>query len=193
MSQMATEAHLTERCNKASGSPDIAQAPHNPAEPAEKPSSVITPVDCSVAIDPIKYVRVPPSFDGFKPDGNIIDKDGMPGKPSLPAGSVFGSFSHFMILSSAADEVRLRALRWGSSRSGCELDSFRSDHSCCYCAVNNKSDTNERYAAASVALGHHNLNPELSSRHDRPAARQMRICCVHPQHRPFASRVGVPR
>ena len=79
-----------------SGSPEIAQPSPNRSERDAKPSSV---VDCSIAVDPIKYIRIPLSFDDFKPDSNIIDNDGMPGKPSAPAGSVFGSYSHFMILS----------------------------------------------------------------------------------------------
>jgi len=82
-----------------SGSPNIAQASPNPSEAGEKPSSVIAPVDYSIAVDPIKYVGVPSSFDDFKPDSNIVDNDGVPGKPSLPTGSVFRSFSHLMILS----------------------------------------------------------------------------------------------
>ena len=64
-----------------------------------KLSSAIVLVDCSIAIDPIKYIGIPFSFDDFKPDSNIIDNDGMPGKPSPPAGSVFWSHSHLMILS----------------------------------------------------------------------------------------------
>jgi hypothetical protein len=60
---------------------------------------VIAPVDYSIAMDPIKYVGIPFSFDDFKPDSNIIDNDRMPGKPFLPTGSVFRSFPQFMILS----------------------------------------------------------------------------------------------
>jgi len=107
-SQMAIGAHLIGRRNKApsagllcamtSGSPNIAQPSPDRSVRGAKLSSVIVLVDCSIAIDPIKYIRIPFSFDDFKPDSNIIDNDGMPGKPSPPAGSVFGSFSHFMIL-----------------------------------------------------------------------------------------------
>src|SRR5947208_567919 len=50
-----------------SGSPNIAQASPNPSEAGEKPSSVIAPVDYSIAVDPIKYVGVP--------DSNIVDND----------------------------------------------------------------------------------------------------------------------
>jgi hypothetical protein len=81
-----------------SGSPNIAQPSPNRSERDAKLPSVIV-LDCSIAIDPIKYIRIPFSFDDFKPDSNIIDNDGMPGKPSAPAGSVFGFYSHFMILS----------------------------------------------------------------------------------------------
>src|SRR5262245_19655866 len=105
-SQMATGAHLIGRRNKAlqlcammSGSPNIAQPSPNRGTRGAVLSSVIVLVDCSIAIDPIEYIRIPFSFDDFKPDRNIVDNDGMPGKPSPPAGSVFGSYSHFMILS----------------------------------------------------------------------------------------------
>jgi hypothetical protein len=104
-SQIATGADLIGRRNRVlqlrammSGSPNIAQPSPNRSERDTKLSSMIV-LDCSIAIDPIKYIRIPFSFDDFKPDSNIIDNDGMPGKPSAPAGSVFGSYSHFMILS----------------------------------------------------------------------------------------------
>jgi len=126
-SQIATEA--LQLCTMMSGSPNIAQPSPNRSERGAKLSSVIVLVDCSIAIDPIKYIRIPFSFDDFKPDSNIIDNDGMPGKPSSPAGSVFGSFSHFMILSFwFADKAHRRAPCWRPSRSSCELNffSFRS-------------------------------------------------------------------
>ena len=133
--QIAKGAHLIGRRSKAlqlratmSGSPNIAQPTPNRSEPDAKLSSGII-LDCSIAIDPIKYIRIPLSFDDFKPDSNIIDNDGMPGKPSSPAGSVFGSFSHFMILSFwFADKAHRRAPCWRPSRSSCELNffSFRS-------------------------------------------------------------------
>jgi hypothetical protein len=111
-----------------SGSPNIAQPSPNRTKRDAKLSSVIV-LDCSIAIDPIKYIRIPFSFDDFKPDSNIIDNDGMPGKPSAPAGSVFGSYSHFMILS-----FGLRIKRTEEPRVGDRPDqvvswiSFRSDH-----------------------------------------------------------------
>ena len=111
-----------------SGSPNIAQPSPNRSKRDAKLSSVIV-LDCSIAIDPIKYIRIPFSFDDFKPDSNIIDNDGMPGKPSAPAGSVFGSYSHFMILS-----FGLRIKRTEEPRVGDRPDqvvswiSFRSDH-----------------------------------------------------------------
>ena len=112
-----------------SGSPNIAEPSPNWSERGAKPSSVIVLVDCSVAIDPIKYIRIPLSFDDFKPDSNVIDNDGMPDKPSPPAGSVFGCYSHFMILS-----FGLRIKRTEEPRVGDRPDqvvswiSFRSDH-----------------------------------------------------------------
>jgi len=115
-------------CPMMSGSPDIAQPSPNRSERDAKLPSVIV-LDCSIAIDPIKYIRIPFSFDDFKPDSNIIDNDGMPGKPSAPAGSVFGSYSHFMILS-----FGLRIKRTEEPRVGDRPDqvvswiSFRSDH-----------------------------------------------------------------
>jgi hypothetical protein len=115
-------------CAMMSGSPNIAQPSPNRTKRDAKLSSVIV-LDCSIAIDPIKYIRIPFSFDDFKPDSNIIDNDGMPGKPSAPAGSVFGSYSHFMILS-----FGLRIKRTEEPRVGDRPDqvvswiSFRSDH-----------------------------------------------------------------
>ena len=115
-------------CATMSGSPNIAQPSPNRSEPDAKLSSVII-LDCSIAIDPIKYIRIPLSFDDFKPDSNIIDNHGMPGKPSAPAGSVFGSYSHFMILS-----FGLRIKHTEEPRTGDRPDqvvswiSFRSDH-----------------------------------------------------------------
>jgi hypothetical protein len=86
-------------CLITSGSPMISPPSLNRDWPDTKPLSATVPVDCPIAIDPIKYIGVPSSFDDFKPDSNIVDNDRMPGKPSLPARSVLGSHSHFMILS----------------------------------------------------------------------------------------------
>ena len=69
----------------------------NRSVPGAKLSSAITPIEGSIAIDPIKDIGVASSFDDFKPDSHIVDKDRMPGKPSLPVGSVLGSHSHVMI------------------------------------------------------------------------------------------------
>ena len=82
-----------------SGSPIVAKPSQTEAPQETSEFSRTIPVNYSIAIDPIKYIRIPFSFDDFKPDSNIIDNDGMPGKPSAPASSVFGSYSHFMILS----------------------------------------------------------------------------------------------
>ena len=78
-----------------SGSPKTAKP--LPNRSGTKLLSAIVSVERSVAIDPIKNVGVALSFDDFKPDNDIVDEDGMPGKPSLPAGSVLGSYSHVMI------------------------------------------------------------------------------------------------
>ena len=133
--QIAKGAHLIGRRSKAlqlcatmSGSPNIAHRTPNRSEPDAKLSSGII-LDCSIAIDPIKYIRIPLPFDDFKPDSNIIDNHGMPGKPSAPAGSVFGFYSHFMILS-----FGLRIKHTEEPRTGDRPDqvvswiSFRSDH-----------------------------------------------------------------
>src|SRR5262245_61667514 len=107
-SQMAIGAHLIVRRSKApsagllclmtSGFPNIPQPSSDRRVRSAQLSSVIVLFDCSIAIDPIKYIRIPLSFDDFQPDSSVIDNDGMPGKPSPPTGSVFGSYSHFMIL-----------------------------------------------------------------------------------------------
>ena len=80
-----------------SGSPEVTERVPRRNAPGLKLSSAIVPVERSVAIDPIEDIGVASSFDDFKPDSDIVDKDGMPGKPSFPVGSVFGSHSHVMI------------------------------------------------------------------------------------------------
>jgi hypothetical protein len=60
---------------------------------------VIVPIDISIAVDPVKYIGVPSSFNDFKPDGDIVDDDRVPGKPSPPMHSVLGPSSHGMPLS----------------------------------------------------------------------------------------------
>jgi hypothetical protein len=81
-----------------SGLPEIAKSATNRNVPGSKGFSAIAPIKGSVAIDPVEDIGVAFSFDDFKPDSLIVDKDGMPGKPFFPAGSVRGSHSHFMIL-----------------------------------------------------------------------------------------------
>jgi hypothetical protein len=116
-------------CTMTSGSPNIAQPSPNRSVRGVKLSSVIVLVDCSIAIDPIKYIGIPFSFDDFKPDSNIIDNDGMPGKPSVPACSVFGSYSHFMILSFGSRMKRTEEPRVGDRPDQVvSWISFRSDH-----------------------------------------------------------------
>jgi len=50
----------------------------------------------SIAVDPIKYVGIPLSFDDFEPDRDVINDDGMPGKPFSPFGPVPGFDFHFI-------------------------------------------------------------------------------------------------
>ena len=190
-SQIATEA--LQLCTMMSGSPNIAQPSPNWSERGAKLSCVIVLVDCSIAIDPIKYIRIPFSFDDFKPDSNIIDNDGMPGKPSSPAGSVFGSFSHFVILSFwFADKAHRRAPCWRPSRSSCELNffSFRSS------LILHREITGAMPACAMrpsmqpwVTIS---LVLNLGSRHGRSAAGQAGVDSVRPRHHLFTSRVPRP-
>jgi hypothetical protein len=67
--------------------------------PIVKMFSPATSINHSIAINPVKYIRVPSSFYYFEPDSNIINNDGMPGKPSSPCGSIPGLYPHFIILS----------------------------------------------------------------------------------------------
>lgn len=176
-----------------SGSPNIAQPSPNPGERNAKLSSVIV-LDCSIAIDPIKYIRIPFSFDDFKPDSNIIDNDGMPGKPPAPAGSVFGFYSHFMILSFGLRIKRTEEPVLGPSRSSCELDffSFRSS------LILHRGITGAmrglRHAAVNIALGHHNLSLKFEQSPRRcSAAGQAEVDSVGPPHYLFTRRVTAPR
>jgi hypothetical protein len=61
--------------------------------------SATIPINYSIAIDPIKYIRIPFSFHYFKPHSNIVNNNRMPGEPSLPPRSVLGSYFHLRILS----------------------------------------------------------------------------------------------
>jgi hypothetical protein len=83
-------------CSKMSGFqavPKSSQA-RNPSD--VKVSSPITSIDNSIAIDPIEYIRMPSSFYYFEPDGDIVNNDWMPGKPSSPFGPVLGFYFHFI-------------------------------------------------------------------------------------------------
>jgi hypothetical protein len=64
--------------------------------PEVEVSSTIASIDYSIAIDPIEYIRMPSSLYYFEPDGNIVNYDWMPGKPSSPLGPVFGFYFHFI-------------------------------------------------------------------------------------------------
>jgi len=56
----------------------------------------MTSIDNSIAVDPVEYIGIPFSFDYFEPDGDIVDDDWMPGKPSSPLGPVFRLYFHFI-------------------------------------------------------------------------------------------------
>jgi hypothetical protein len=51
-------------------------------------------INDSIAKDPVKYIRISFSLHDFQPNSNIVDNDGMPGEPSLPPGSVLGTYLH---------------------------------------------------------------------------------------------------
>jgi hypothetical protein len=119
--------------------------------PGTKLWSAIVSVERSVAIDPIKNVGVALSFDDFKPDNDIVDEDGMPGKPSLPAGSVFGSYPHVMIPPFGSQLKRTEKPRDGDRPDQVsEFDFFVSNRPR-YCTANNQSDAALRDVAARVA------------------------------------------
>jgi len=151
--RMATGAHLIGRRNKAlqrratmSGFPDIAQPSPSRSVRGAKLSFATLLVDSSIAVDPIEYIGISFSFDDLEPDGRIIDEDGMPGKPSPPAGSVFGSYFHFMILSLGSQMKRTEEPRVGD-RPDQAVDwiSFRSGHPD-IASRNRRSDAGLRHA-----------------------------------------------
>src|SRR5215470_17483419 len=79
-----------------SGFPAVAQ-PSSFANPSErKESSAVVSIEDSIAVDPIKYVGIPLSFDDFEPDRDVINDDGMPSKPFSPFGPVPGFDFHFI-------------------------------------------------------------------------------------------------
>ena len=82
-----------------SGFPIVAKPSLTRRPPDARVFSAISLIKYSIAIDPIKYIRIPFSFYYFKPDSNVINKNRMPSKPSLPFSSIFGFHSHFVILS----------------------------------------------------------------------------------------------
>jgi hypothetical protein len=97
-------------CSMTSGFPTVAKPSptRRPLEAREFAANSF--INYSIAIDPIKYIRIPFSLDYFKPDSNIINNDRMPGKPFLPCGSIFGFHSHFVILFRLALRDRQRSL-----------------------------------------------------------------------------------
>jgi hypothetical protein len=110
-----------------SRSPIVAKSSLTP--PDSRLSFGTISIDHSITINPIKYIGVASPFYDFKPDGDIIDDDGMPSEPSLPRLSVFRSYFHFMILSFGARMKRSEEPRvWASRDQLCELGIFnRSD------------------------------------------------------------------
>jgi hypothetical protein len=129
-----------------SSSPIINQPSREPSEPGARPLSAIVPVDCSIAVDPIKYIGVPSSFDDFKPDGHIVDNDGVPGKPFSPVHSVLGPYSHLMPLSLLHGCIAIELRR--KRREQCLARATRSP------------------AQPSPSCWHHSLNSEPASRVD---------------------------
>src|ERR1700761_5300232 len=83
-----------------SGSPIVAKPSQTEAPQETSESSRTVPVNYSIAIDPIEYIRMPSSFHYFEPHSNIVNNNRMPSEPSLPARSVLGSYFHLRILSS---------------------------------------------------------------------------------------------
>jgi hypothetical protein len=95
--QTRDSAQLVQLCSMMLGFPTVAEPSPTRSPTDAKVFSPITSINYSVAIDPIKYIGVPFSFYYFEPDSNIINNDGMPGKPSSPFGSVSGFYSHFIV------------------------------------------------------------------------------------------------
>lgn len=85
-------------CSMMSGLPTVAEPSPTRRPPEAREFAEISFTNYSIAINPIKYIRIPFSLYYFKPDSNIINNDRMPGKPFLPCGSIFGFHSHFVIL-----------------------------------------------------------------------------------------------
>jgi hypothetical protein len=89
-------ARLVQILRWTSGFPAVAQ-PSSIANPSErKEFSPVTSIDDSIAVDPIKYVGIPLSLNDFEPDRDVINDDGMPGKPFSPFGPVLGFDFHFI-------------------------------------------------------------------------------------------------
>jgi hypothetical protein len=113
-------------CSMMSGFPTVAKPSPTRRPPDARVFSAISLIKYSIAIDPIKYIRIPLSFYYFKPDSNVVNKNRMPSKPSLPFSSIFGFHSHFVILSFGSRMRRTEvAPCLGPSRPNYELD-FRS-------------------------------------------------------------------
>jgi len=96
-------------CSAMSDSPIAVKSQSATSPRGANVSSPIGSINYTVAVDPIKYVRVSFSFDDFEPDGDVVDNDGMPGEPSSPCGSVFWLYSHLIILSFWFEDNRAEA------------------------------------------------------------------------------------
>ena len=117
-----------------SRSPKTTKPLPNGNVPGTKLSPAIVPVECPVAVDPIEDIGVASSFDDFKPNGDIVDKNGKPGKPSLPARPVLGSHSHVMIPSFGSQLARTESPVSGIVQIKFRVGFLRSDHPR-YCTV----------------------------------------------------------
>lgn len=121
--KQAAQAQQVQLCSTMSGFPTVAKPSPTRRPPDARVFSAISSIKYSIAIDPIKYIRIPFSFYYFKPDSNVINNNRMPSKPSLPFNSIFGFHSHFVIPSFGSRMQRTEvAPCLGPSRPNYELD-----------------------------------------------------------------------
>jgi hypothetical protein len=92
----AASRRLFQPCSMMSGFQAVAKSSQARNPPEVKVSSPMTSIDNPIAVDPVENIGIPFSFDYFEPDGDIVDDDRMPGKPSSPLGSVFGFYFHLI-------------------------------------------------------------------------------------------------
>ena len=121
--KQAAQAQQVQLCSTMSGFPTVAKPLRTRRPPDARVFSAISSIKYSIAIDPIKYIRIPFSFYYFKPNSNVINNNRMPSKPSLPFSSIFGFHSHFVIPSFGSRMKRTEvAPCLGPSRPNYELD-----------------------------------------------------------------------